>query len=59
MEGIENLGAPATKSKVGEALDATKVEAKAVGTVMTEENAEVLTIKSSPEWRGNLIEEET
>ena len=59
MEDIENLGAPEAEAEVGAALDSAIVEAKAVGAVITEENTEVLTIESSLEWRGTLIEEET
>ena len=59
IEEIENLGAPATEAKAGAALDVATVEAETVGVVMKEEKTEVLTIESSPEWRGTLIEEET
>ena len=59
IEEIENLGAPAAEAEAGVALDAAIVEVEVVGAVMIEENVEVLTIKSSHEWRGTLIEEET
>ena len=59
MEEIENLGTPATEAETGATLDVATVEAKAMGAVMTEENAKVITIKFSLEWRGTLIEEET
>ena len=59
MEGLENLGAPTVEAEAGAALDVAVVEAKAMGAVMTEENAKVITIKFSLEWRGTLIEEET
>ena len=59
MEGLENLGAPTTEVEGGAALDAVTVEAEAMVAMMIEDNVEVLTIKSSPEWRGTLIEEET
>ena len=52
------MGAPAAEAKAGASLDATTVEDEAVGAMMIEENTEVLTIESSPEWRGTLIEEE-
>ena len=38
IEDIENLGAPATEDEAGAALDFVKVEAEAVGFVVTEEN---------------------
>ena len=59
MEGIAILEAPTAEAETGVALDATTVEAGAVGDIMIEGDAEILTIESSPEWRGNLIEEET
>ena len=54
MEEIDNLGVPTA----GATLDAMTFEAEVVGVVMIQENVEVLTIESSPEWRGALIEEE-
>ena len=59
IEEIENLGAPAAEVEARVALDAAIVEAEAMGAIIIEENTEVLTIESSPEWRGTLIEEET
>ena len=59
IEEIENLGAPATEAEARAALDAVTTGAEAVGIVVTEENTKFLTIESSPEWRGTLIEEET
>ena len=58
-EGIENLGAPTTKVEAGAALDVTTIEDEVVGAMMTEGDVEVLTIESSLEWMGTLIEEET
>ena len=52
------MGALATKAKDEAALDATTIEAEVVRSTITEENAEVLTIESSLEWGGTLIEEE-
>ena len=40
------------------ALDVGTSEAEDVRAMITEENMEVLTIESSSEWGGNLIEEE-
>ena len=57
MEGIDILEASAAEAETGAALDAATVEAEAVGAIMTEGDAEILTIESSPEWGGNLIEE--
>ena len=53
------MGAPVAEAKDGEALDVATAEAKAMGAMVTEENTKFLTIKSSSEWRGTLIEEET
>ena len=39
-------------------LDAATSEAEDVRAMIIEENMEVLTIESSPEWGGTLIEEE-
>ena len=47
-----------TEVETGAALDATTVETKDVKAMRTEENTEVVTIESSPEWGGTLIEEE-
>ena len=58
-EGIENLGAPVTEAEAGAALDSVTVEVEGVGDMMTKGDVEVLTIESSPEWMGTLIEEET
>ena len=53
------MGAPTAEAEAGVALDVSTVEAKVVGAMMTEGDAVVLTIESSPEWMGTLIEEET
>ena len=39
-------------------MDVVTTEAEIVRAMITEENEEVLTIESSPEWGGTLIEEE-
>ena len=56
---MDNLGAPAVEAAAGAALDAMKVEAEAIGAMMTKGYADILTIESSLEWMGILIEEET
>ena len=54
-----NIGAALTaKVETGAALDAATVETKDVRAMIREENTEVVTIESSPEWGGTLIEEE-
>ena len=46
------------EDETGVALDVVTAEAKDVRAMITEENMEVLTIESSTEWGGTLIEEE-
>ena len=46
------------EAETGAALDVVIVETEDVRAMITEENMEVLNIKSSPEWGGTLIEEE-
>ena len=54
-----NIGAAlTTEVETGAALDAVTVETEDVRAMITEENTEVVTIESSPEWGGTLIEEE-
>ena len=53
------MGAPTAEDEAGAALDVATVEVEVVGSMMTKGNVEVLTIKSSSEWMGTLIEEET
>ena len=56
---ILNIGAALTAEvETREALDVAIVETKYVRAMITEENNEVVTIESSPEWGGTLIEEE-
>ena len=47
-----------TEVETGTALDAATVETEDFRAMITEENTEVVTIESSPEWGGTLIEEE-
>ena len=58
MERLNNVEALTTEAKAGAALDVVTTEAKDVRATIIEENTEVLTIESSPEWWGTLIEEE-
>ena len=58
MERLNNMEALTAEVETGAALDAAIVEAEDVRAMITEENVEVLTIESSPEWGGTLIEEE-
>ena len=51
------MEAPTTETKIGVALDATKLESEVVIATMIEVYVEIFTIKSSPEWRGTLIKE--
>ena len=53
------MGAPSAEVETGAAFDAAIAKDEAIGAMMTEENVEVLTIESSLEWMGTLIEEET
>ena len=46
------------EAKAGATLDAVTAEDEDVRATITEGNTEVLTIESSPEWGGTLIEEE-
>ena len=58
MERTENVEALATEARTRVALNATTIEVEGVGAIMTEDDAEILTIESSPKWGGTLIEEE-
>ena len=57
MEGIDILEALAAEVETRAALDVGIVEYEAVGAIMIEGDAEILTIESSLEWGGNLIKE--
>ena len=52
------MEAATAKDETGAALDVATVEAEALGDIMKEGDVEILTIESSPEWGGTLIEEE-
>ena len=53
------MGAPSAKVEARASFDVATTETEAIGAMMIEGNVEVLTIESSPEWMGTLIEEET
>ena len=58
---VEELNSRAALTVEGEtraALDAMTVEPEDDRTMEIEENIEMVTIESSPEWGGTLIEEE-
>ena len=59
MERIENVEAPTAEAETEAALNVVIVEYEDVGAIMTEGDAEILTIEYSPEWGGTLIKEET
>ena len=58
MERIENVEALAIEAETQVALNAATGEDEVVGDIMIEGDANILTIESSPEWGGTLIEEE-
>ena len=58
VERLHNVEALTAEVEAGAALDAVTAEAKDVRATITEGNIELLTIESSPEWGGTLIEEE-
>ena len=58
MEGLNIRAALTAEGETGAALDATTVETEDDRAMIIEENTEVVTVESPPEWRGTLIEEE-
>ena len=58
MKRIENVEAPTAEAETGAALNVATIEDEVVGDIMIEGYANILTIESSPEWGGTLIEEE-
>ena len=58
IERLNNMEALTAEAETRAALDAAIAEAEDVRAMITKENIEVLTIESSPEWGGTLIEEE-
>ena len=57
MERIYNVEAPAAEAETGAALYVATMEDESVGAIRTERDTEILTIESSHEWGGTLIEE--
>ena len=58
VERLNNMASLTAKAETGAALDAMTVETKDVRAMITEENTALVTIESSPEQGGTLIEEE-
>ena len=59
MENPDNKAALTTEGEIGAALNAATIEPEGDRAMAIEENIELVTIESSPEWRGGtLIEEE-
>ena len=58
VEEPNNRVALTTEGEIGIALDATTIEPENDRAMEMDENIELVTIESSPEWGGTLIEEE-
>ena len=58
VERLNNVGDLTEEAKARETLDVWIAEAEDVRATIIEGNIEVLTIESSVEWGGTLIEEE-
>ena len=58
VEELNNRVALIAEGETGAALDVVIVKTKDGRDMITEENTEVATVESSPEWGGTLIEEE-
>ena len=58
IERLNNMASLTAEAETGAALDVATTEAKDVRAMIIEEKMEVLTIESSPESGGTLIEEE-
>ena len=58
MEDPNNRVTLTTVGEIEAALDAIKIEAEDDRAIEMEGNIELVTIESSPEWGGTLIEEE-
>ena len=58
VEKLNTRAAVIVEGETGEALDAATVETEDGRAMIIEENTEVVTVESPPEWRGTLIEEE-
>ena len=58
VEELNNSVALTAEGEIGAALDAATIEPEDDRAMETKENTELVTIESSPEWGGTLIEEE-
>ena len=58
MEELNSRIALTTECETGAALDAMTIEPEDNIAMVTEENTDLVTIESSPEWGGTFIEEE-
>ena len=58
MEELNKRVALTAEGEIGTSLDAAKIEPEDDKSMEIEENIELVTIESSPEWGGTLIEEE-
>ena len=58
MEELNSRVSLTPEGETREALDAMTIEPKDDRAMATKENTELVTIESSPEWGGTLIEEE-
>ena len=58
VEELNSRVALTAEGETGAALDAATIEPEDDRAMATEENIELVTIESSPEWGGTLIEEE-
>ena len=58
VENPDNRVALIAEGEIGAALNAATIEPEGDRAMETEENINMVTIESSPEWGGTLIEEE-
>ena len=58
VENPDNRAALAAEGEIGAALNAATIEPEGDRAMVIEENIDLVTIESSPEWGGTLIEEE-
>ena len=58
LKELNSRAALTAEGETGAALDVATVEPKDDRAMIIEENTEVVTVESSPEWGGTLIEEE-
>ena len=58
VEELNNRVALTVEGETRAALDVATIEPEDYRAMATEENTDLVTIESSPEWGGTLIEEE-